>query len=309
MIKVSSNGNGMMNFAQAQSSPPTYQDVASIFQERCIICHNGPAAPKKLQLISYELMMKGSENGPVVIPGQPENSELIKRLKGISQPRMPLTGPPWLSDQQIALIEKWILNGAKKSLPTSGEGSTPEVSKPPLPPTADELLKKEVITFTDVDPILKMRCMKCHNTRGIMGDPPEGFIVNSYENLMSRSDRVRVVPGNPLASELVRRIKGLAHPRMPFDGPPYLSDSEIRLIEKWVQQGARDSSGTPAPLPVNARIRLHGTLSGKWILDGLPLKVNSSTRLKKSPQPGDYVRVRGIVLPDGSIQAVRIRRR
>ncbi|RMF58205.1 MAG: hypothetical protein D6748_09440, partial [Calditrichaeota bacterium] len=111
------------------------------------------------------------------------------------------------------------------------------------------------------------------------------------------------------ASELVRRIKGLAHPRMPFDGPPYLSDSEIRLIEKWVQQGARDSSGTPAPLPVNARIRLHGTLSGKWILDGLPLKVNSSTRLKKSPQPGDYVRVRGIILPDGSIQAVRIRRR
>ena len=41
-----------------------------------------------------------------------------------------------------------------------------------------------------------------------------------------------MVPGKPEASELVRRIRGQAHPRMPFDGPPYLSDDEIREAVK-----------------------------------------------------------------------------
>ena len=52
-------------------------------------------------------------------------------------------------------------------------------------------------------------------------------------------ERARVVPGNPVASELVRRIRGQARPRMPYDGPPYLTDAEIDLIVAWIEQGAR----------------------------------------------------------------------
>jgi hypothetical protein len=54
-----------------------------------------------------------------------------------------------------------------------------------------------------------------------------------------------VVPGHPEASELVRRIRGQALPRMPFDGPPYLSEADIALIVAWIRQGARDAAGDP----------------------------------------------------------------
>ena len=41
-------------------------------------------------------------------------SELVKRLKGISKPRMPKNGPPFLPDADIALVEKWIAGGASE---------------------------------------------------------------------------------------------------------------------------------------------------------------------------------------------------
>ncbi|RMI03362.1 MAG: hypothetical protein D6681_10085 [Calditrichaeota bacterium] len=287
--------------AQQGDSPPTYADVAPIFQERCIICHNGPGAPKQLQLTDYEKVLKGSENGPVVVPGDPANSELIKRLKGISQPRMPLTGPPYLTDEQIALFERWIAAGAKEAPPAPAA----EPPQPPPPPKPG----KPYLTYSDVKPIFHMRCVKCHNTRGLMGPPPEELILASYADILDTRERARVIPGNPDASELVRRIRGQARPRMPFDGPPYLTEEEIRRIETWITQGARDDNGNVAPLPVGARVRLHGTLTARWELDGLPLRVTGRTRLKKGPRVGDYVQVRGRLLPDGSIEVSRLRRR
>ena len=118
-----------------------------------------------------------------------------------------------------------------------------------------------------------------------------------------------VVPGVPGASELVRRITGQSRPRMPLDGPPYLSEEEIRLLRDWVAQGAVDVDGNRAAVPAGAEVRLQGTLSGFWALDGLPLVVDRNTRLKKSPALGDRVRVRATVLPDGRLRATRIRPR
>jgi len=78
----------------------------------------------------------------------------------------------------------------------------------------------QATTYADVAPIFATRCAKCHAERGLMGPAPEGYRLNSYEATLSTVDRVRVVPGHPEASELVRRIRGQALPRMPFDGPP-----------------------------------------------------------------------------------------
>ena len=142
-----------------------------------------------------------------------------------------------------------------------------------------------------------------------MGAAPEGYRLTSYESTVSKDDRVRVVPGNPDASELVRRIRGQALPRMPFDGPPYLSDDEIRLIESWVAQGARDATGKPAPNPAGAAVRLHGTLRSGWRLDDLDLAIGARTRIDKSPEPGDYVEVRGRLDENLNVEVERLRRR
>ncbi len=57
--------------------------------------------------------------------------------------------------------------------------------------------------------------------------------------------------------------------------------------------------GKPAPEMAGARVRLHGKLTRKWVLDGLELVLNSKTRIKKSAGTGNYVRVREHVAGDG----------
>ena len=89
----------------------TYQDLKPLFQNRCVVCHSGPGAPLGLSLDSYQGLMEGSSRGPVVKPGEPGGSELLRRLRGDSQPRMPLTGPPWVPQEDIARVAADILTG------------------------------------------------------------------------------------------------------------------------------------------------------------------------------------------------------
>lgn len=286
--------------ATVRAESVTYADLAPIFNTRCTLCHAGSSAPLGLALDSYANVINGSTNGPVVRQGDPAGSELIRRLNGSSLPRMPMTGPPYLSDTEIVKFEAWIQAGMP-------EGAVPvaaaEPVATPLPGAGGP------VTYTDVAPILARRCAKCHTDNGLMGAPPEGYRLTSLEQTLSPVDRARVVPGNAAASELVRRIRGDARPRMPFDGPPYLSDEEIDLIVSWVDEGAHDAQGNPSPVPVGAKLRVHGRLSGRWAVDDLPLQPAARLRVDKSPVSGDYVEVRGRVLSDGTVEAERIRRR
>lgn len=288
----------------------TYEDVAPIFAERCVLCHNGPAAPLGLSLDNYDAVLKGSANGPVAVSGDAGASELIKRIEGTSQPRMPMTGPPFLSDEEIALIRLWVAGGMPEGAAESpaedgeGPGQAPAPARPALPAPG------EPVTYADVAPIIAQRCAKCHTASGgLMGPAPEGYVLTSYDAALAAGDRVRVVPGQPDASMLVRRIRGQSLPRMPFDGPPYLDAQQIRVIEDWIAQGARNSMGQPASVPVGAKVRLEGILRPGWRLDGLRLIVTRQTRLDKNPRPGDFVEVRGRLDRNGNIRVDRLRPR
>ena len=164
-------------------------------------------------------------------------------------------------------------------------------------------------SFAPVAAVLVPHCAPCHSPNGRMGPPPEGFIATSYTTLLESGERAWIVPGQPLASELYRRIKGYSLPRMPFDGPPFLSDAEVELVGEWIAAGAPDDSGRPAPLPVGARVRLGGTLSDPWHLDGLPLTVGPETRIDGTMTPGQRLEVRGRIGADGTIAVERVRGR
>ncbi|WP_083491818.1 c-type cytochrome domain-containing protein [Pseudomonas taeanensis] len=284
---------------QAYAEEPTFQDIKPILQARCVLCHRAPEPPLGLSLDSLEDLLKGSQNGPIVSSGAPSSSKLIKRLKGLSQPRMPMTGPPFLSKEEIALFERWIAGGLK---PGTTEHSTGIDNTLSINPTA-------AVNYGHVEKILVRRCVKCHSPAGLMGGPPESYLLTSYTATLSHEDRARVVPGSADSSELVRRIRGQAIPRMPYDGPPFLDEAEITLIINWINQGARDARGKPAKFPAGAKVRLHGRLGSNWQLDSLPLKVNAATRLEHSPRTGDYVQVRGRLMSDGALTIERIRPR
>jgi hypothetical protein len=142
-----------------------------------------------------------------------------------------------------------------------------------------------------------------------MGAAPEGYLLTSIADTLSAADRVRVVPGRPAASELLRRIKGQARPRMPLDGPPYLAAEDIALIEAWIVQGARDVSGAPARVPAGARVRLHGVAGSDGRIDGLDPGDLTAVRQDRLPRPGDYVRLEGRLDQQGNVVTERLRRR
>lgn len=55
---------------------PTYENyIGILFTVKCTGCHTeGEAAPEGLDLSTYEAAMRGSENGPVILPGNSANS-------------------------------------------------------------------------------------------------------------------------------------------------------------------------------------------------------------------------------------------
>jgi mono/diheme cytochrome c family protein len=91
----------------AAQDAPDWTDIAVIFNERCVNCHSEDAAAAALRLDTYEGAIAGGVNGAVLVPGEASASELIRRLRGTSLPRMPFLSNA-LDADEIALIERWI---------------------------------------------------------------------------------------------------------------------------------------------------------------------------------------------------------
>jgi glucose/arabinose dehydrogenase len=83
------------------------EDVKPLFERSCSACHNAVAKTMGLQTTTYRSLMAGSQNGPVVVPGDPDASKLWEM---VSQGKMPATGPLPLDEQ--ALVRTWIEQGA-----------------------------------------------------------------------------------------------------------------------------------------------------------------------------------------------------
>lgn len=94
----------------------------------------------------------------------------------------------------------------------------------------------------DIYPILRKHCVECHLPNG-QGHQASGFLVESYETVMKGTKYGPVVvPGDALSSSLYRLVAGEVDEsiRMPHQKDP-LPDRAIRLIELWIEQGAKDN--------------------------------------------------------------------
>jgi len=84
-------------------------DVLPIIQSRCYACHGGDRGTEEgLDMNSYANIMAGSDNGPVVIAGNADDSLLAQMLV---EGKMPKRGPK-LTPPQVQLIIDWINQGA-----------------------------------------------------------------------------------------------------------------------------------------------------------------------------------------------------
>ncbi|SIN65861.1 DUF1549 domain-containing protein [Algoriphagus halophilus] len=88
-------------------------EVRMVFAHNCYKCHSGAKIEGELRLDEKEYVFEGGENGKVIVPGSPSESELIRRinLKKGHKEVMPAKGN-LLNDQEKALLELWIQKGA-----------------------------------------------------------------------------------------------------------------------------------------------------------------------------------------------------
>lgn len=98
------------------SKPEFYTTkVKPIFDANCARCHGGTNHRGGLNIDTRQGLMKGGHDGPVVVPGDPANSLLVKLLRhqgpGDDPGPMPPNKPP-LSDADIAIVSQWVKAGA-----------------------------------------------------------------------------------------------------------------------------------------------------------------------------------------------------
>ena len=83
-------------------------DVYPIFEERCIKCHGVESTKEGLDMLTYDNLLAGSRNGPVLVPGNATESLLVEL---VVEGEMPNRGPA-LSAEQIQTITDWVNQGA-----------------------------------------------------------------------------------------------------------------------------------------------------------------------------------------------------
>ncbi len=88
-------------------------EVQAIFAHNCYKCHSAKKVKGELRLDQKHMALKGGEDGPVIIPGKPDESEIIRRitLPRNDEDAMPSKGKT-LQKNEIELLRFWIESGA-----------------------------------------------------------------------------------------------------------------------------------------------------------------------------------------------------
>jgi len=115
-------------FAILLSSSPAFAEedfektIRPLLAQRCLECHGVKKQSGGLRLDSHASMLKGGDSGPVLVPGKPAESLLVKAIEYGDQLQMPPKGK--LPAKEIATLKEWIRQGAvwpdSKPLPVDG---------------------------------------------------------------------------------------------------------------------------------------------------------------------------------------------
>lgn len=111
-----------MTLAADPPAKVNYNDhILPVLTDKCLGCHNADKSRGGLDASSYVKLMEGGSSGPVVKPGEPDESRLFTLTAHKGEPKMPPKSDA-IPSEQVALIKRWIEQGAIES---AG-------SKPPL---------------------------------------------------------------------------------------------------------------------------------------------------------------------------------
>lgn len=215
--------------------------VSKIFTDNCLYCH-WPKSPIGYQLenpfdpttgiIGRATSWTSARNTQLVVPGHPEQSFLVDKIKDTDLnpdtegASMPLDNP-LVTASELQAIHDWIQGGALNDAsfqanvaPIFGDG-------------------KSLGTKAG-------KCSYCHAP----GSPNPPDLTNPFDpargvvNVPALVGGTRVIPGDPDNSVLYKKVSGAPLPAalkspMPFQVPK-LSATQISAIEAWITAGANN---------------------------------------------------------------------
>jgi hypothetical protein len=179
-------------------------DILPLLIQSCGVvgCHDPGTAQDGVVLTDYASIIKTGD----VRPGRPDNSDIFEVITDNDpDDRMPPPPNAPLSQDEIALIEKWILQGAL-------DNACEEDCDPALGSFSGEIW-----------PTIQKYCLGCHSG----SNPQGGLSLEGYSQIAAAANN-----GSLLG--VVKWESG--YTAMPLNGNK-LTDCEIIQIENWIQNG------------------------------------------------------------------------
>ena len=101
--------------AQGPKGPVSFiTDVAPILQKKCFACHDAKKKKGKFEMTTWENFRKGGSKDDPIETGKSKDSLLISLVTSMKADRMPpKDAGDALKPEQVAIIAKWIDEGAK----------------------------------------------------------------------------------------------------------------------------------------------------------------------------------------------------
>ena len=192
------------------------RDVRPILKAACFHCHGeGERLRGGLDLRLRRFLLQGGEHGPVIVPGQPEQSRLLELIRKGEMPK----GEHKLTAAQIATIGRWIAGGAR-TLRAEPE----QLGKEPY-------FTEEERGFWSFQPVKRPPVPRWGNT-----DP----VRNSLDAFLLAKLRAQGLAFSPVADKrtLIRRATFdlLGLPPTPAEVEAFVADRSPSAFERLIQR-------------------------------------------------------------------------
>ncbi len=145
------------------------RDVRPILSDKCFFCHGPDANEREADLMLHTAVGAYADLGgyAAISPGKPSESELVARINDSKDPMPPEDSHKALSAEEVALLERWIGEGAEYSAPWTYERpvkvEVPDVRNERWPINdvdrfvLERLESKGLSPSSDADPITQIR--------------------------------------------------------------------------------------------------------------------------------------------------------
>jgi len=200
------------NNTGTQCSPDTVyfvQQVLPIFQSSCAMsgCHDAGSANEGIILDSYANII----NTGGINVSNPTDSKIYEAMvENDPEDRMPPPPAAPMTSEQLSLISKWIVQGAKNnSCIASGCDTT------------------NVKYSSHIKPLIQNSCQGCHSG----ASPSGGIDLATYSGVKAIADNGKFVGS-------ISHITGYSP--MPKNGNK-LTDCQISMVNIWINLGAMDN--------------------------------------------------------------------